>query len=61
MSFFDELALPALMKLYEEEDKEVSQAFPTLDFNNPKLKELIIQIKLFDIYAKNEKLIKYIL
>ena len=61
MSFFDELALPALMKLYKEINKEANQAFSTLGFNNQKTKELIIQLKLFDIYAKNEKLIKYIL
>ena len=44
-----------------EINKAVSQAFSTLGFNNPKTRELIIKMKLFDIYVKNDKLIKYIL
>ena len=53
--------LPSLMKFYMEINKAASQAFSTLGFNNPKTKELIIKMKLFDIYVKNDKLIKYIL
>ena len=53
--------IPALMKLYMEEGKAASQAFSTLGFNNPQTKEHIIKLKLYDIYVKNEKFIKYIL
>ena len=44
-----------------EAGKAASQAFSTLGFNNPQTKEHIIKMKLFDIYVKNEKFIKYIL
>ena len=53
--------IPNLMKLYMEEGKAASQAFSTLGFNNPQTKEHIIKLKLYDIYVKNEKFIKYIL
>ena len=53
--------IPSLMKFYMEAGKAASQAFSTLGFNNPQTKEHIIKMKLFDIYVKNEKFIKYIL
>ena len=53
--------IPALMKLYMEVGKAASQAFTTLGFNNPQTKEHIIKLKLFDIYVKNDKFVKYIL
>ena len=53
--------LPSLMKFYMEVTKAASQAFTTMGFNNNQTKELIIKMKLFDIYVKNEKLIKNIL
>ena len=43
-----------------EVNKAASQAFSTLGFNNPKTKELIIKMKLFDIYVKNDKFVKNI-
>ena len=53
--------IPSLMKFYMEAGKAASQAFSTLGFNNPQTREHIIKMKLFDIYVKNEKFIKYIL
>ena len=53
--------LPALMKFYMEANKAASQAFATMGFNNPKTREIISKIRLFDIYVKNEKFIKSIL
>ena len=53
--------IPTLMKLYMEEGKAASQAFSTLGFNNPQTKEHIIKLKLYDIYVKNEKFIKFLL
>ena len=53
--------IPALMKLYMEQGKAASQAFSTLGFNNPQTKEHIIKLKLYDIYVKNEKFIKFLL
>ena len=53
--------LPSLMKFYMEINKAASQAFATMGFNNNQTKELIIKMKIFDIYVKNEKLIKNIL
>ena len=53
--------LPTLMKSYMEANKAASQAFATMGFNNPKTREFIIRMKLFDIYVKNDKLIKNIL
>jgi hypothetical protein len=44
-----------------EEGKAASQAFSTLGFNNPQTKEHIIKLKLYDIYVKNEKFIKFLL
>ena len=46
---------------YMEEGKAASQAFSTLGFNNPQTKEHIIKLKLYDIYVKNEKFIKFLL
>ena len=53
--------IPSLMKFYMEAGKAASQAFTTLGFNNPQTKDSIIKMKLFDIYVKNDKLVKYIL
>ena len=53
--------LPALMKLYMEANKAASAAFATMGFNNPKTREFLIKVRLFDIYVRNEKLIKNIL
>ena len=52
--------IPALTKFYMEVNKAASQAFSTLGFNNPKTKEAIIKMKLFDIYVKNDKFVKNI-
>ena len=53
--------IPALTKFYMEASKAASQAFSTLGLNNPQTKENIIKLKLFDIYVKNDKFVKYIL
>jgi len=53
--------IPSLMKFYMEAGKAASQAFSTLGFNNPQTKDSIIKMKLFDIYVKNDKFVKYIL
>ena len=53
--------LPTLMKLYMEAGKAASTAFSTLGFNNPKTKESIIALKLYDVYVKNDKFVKSIL
>ena len=53
--------LPTLMKLYMDAGKAASTAFSTLGFNNPKTKESIITLKLYDIYVKNDKFVKSIL
>ena len=53
--------IPSLMKFYMEAGKAASQAFTTLGFNNPQTKENIIKLKLFDIYVKNDKFVKFIL
>ena len=52
--------IPALTKFYMEVNKAASQTFSTLGFNNPKTKEAIIKMKLFDIYVKNDKFVKNI-
>ena len=53
--------IPALTKFYMEASKSAYQAFSTLGLNNPQEKENIIKLKLFDIYVKNDKFVKYIL
>ena len=53
--------LPSLMKFYMETNKAASQAFASFGFNDPKTKDFIIKMRLFDIYVKNDKFIKYIL
>jgi len=53
--------LPTLMKLYMDAGKAASTAFSTLGFNNPKTKESIITLKLYDVYVKNDKFVKSIL
>ena len=52
--------LPALSKFYIEANKAASMAFSTQGINNPKTRELIIKMKLFDIYVKNDKFVKNI-
>ena len=54
-------AIPALMKFYMEANKAASQAFSMMGFSNPKTREFIIKMKLFEVYVKNDKFIKYIL
>ena len=53
--------LPDLMKIYMDANKVASQAFATMEFDNPKTREFIIKMKLFDIYVKNEKFVQNIL
>ena len=52
--------LPALSKFYIEANKAASMAFSTQGINNPKTRELLIKMKLFDIYVKNDKFVKNI-
>ena len=54
-------ALPNLMKIYEHEIKLANEAVSKFGINNPKSRELIINLRLLDIYVRNEKLIKSIL
>jgi len=53
--------LPAIMKFYMDASRAASQAFSTMGFNNPQTRELIIKMRLFDVYVKNDKFVKNIL